>query len=177
MGIIKGFQFDDEEAYQSAKKEQEYINRISASLNTSNANQVLEVYNKIIEDNIFCTPVGMEYLRTLQKRLSSVEGLDKSEIKPIPAISSTKEEKKEQPDLSLRKEKSELRQARKRAEKYHDLYVKMLIVNGFLILMIIVMFIISENSKKFDEDYFRESIENEYIDWQKSLEERENNLP
>ncbi len=62
---------------------------------------------------------------------------------------------------------------KKAAQKYKDKFVKSLIVNIVLVIVIAAMFLIVKYSHRFDEQAFREQIENEYISWQNDLEERE----
>lgn len=157
--VFMGFEFQNEEEYITAKKELEYINKINGNIKTAKPEQLLEIYNKIVNDKMFRTPVGMEYLRNIQISLVKNKQIDKNMIQSIPAIVYNSGIKSVKED--------------KRFIKYKDLYTKMIIVNVALVLIIIVMFVISHNSKKFDEDYYRESIENEYIDWEQSIKERE----
>lgn len=170
--VIMGFSFDSEEEYFIAKKELEYINKLQDSITTNNPEYLLEIYNKIIRDGIFKTPIGMEYLRSIQLKLYEGKQIDNDRIQNIPAIvyKKTINSPKEAVHASDHKKNTP------KGSKYKDLYIKMLIVNVALVIIIGIMFTISHNAEKFDEDYYRESIENEYIRWEQSLQERESAL-
>lgn len=171
--VIMGFSFETEEEYALAKKELEYIGKIDEGVKTNNPEHLLEIYNKIIQDGIFKTPVGMEYLRNIQLRLSKNSQIDNSQIQNIPAIVYKKDVRLPQKQNHIDSNKND---KKRNGNKYKDYYIRMIIVNITLVIIIAIMFIISHNSKKFDEDYYRESIENEYISWEKSLQERESVL-
>lgn len=173
--VIMGFEFENEDDYFMAKKEMQYINKINGNIKTTNPEHLLEIYNKIIDDKIFKTPVGIEYLRNIQLSLVKNKQIDKSKIKNIPVIvyDSDADIKENFNRAVVKNLNSKISNAKKKADKCKDLYIKMIIVNVALVLTITVMFVISHNSKKFDEDYYRESIENEYISWENSIKERE----
>ena len=81
--VIMGYEFDNKASADTAKNELEMISKIKSQGNMSNHKIALSVYNKLLEDNLFKTPVGLEYLRSLQKELLAVKTIDKSEIKAI----------------------------------------------------------------------------------------------
>lgn len=167
--IIMGYEFENEDEYLIAKKEFDYINKINDNIKWDNPENVLELYNKIISDEMFKTPVGIEYLRNIQIKLTKNNRIDKEKIKSIPVVVY----KKDRDKSNITVKAGTTGKASAHNSKYKDLYIKMLIVNAVLVFTIIIMFVISHNAKKFDEDYYKESIENEYISWEKSLQERE----
>ena len=214
-----GFEFNNEENFNMAKKELDYTMHINENLNNLNSEKTLELYNKLIDDKLFKTPIGMEFLRKLQKKLFNDKTIDNSKIKSIPAIIYT-EESTDNSDKSNRRDKKNSGNSsnntyninsnasnnksgannssnkkktsskenknnntgtsssgvKGKNNKYKDLYIKMLIINLALVITIAVMFVITKRADKFDEDYYRESIENEYVSWQKALEEKESSI-
>ena len=181
--VIMGFEFQDEVSYNQAKNELEKILKIKGKCNIKNSKSLLLLYNRLIDENIFNTPVGMAYLRSIQKELYGRKDIDKQSIRNIPATVSGETEKRSR-DFSDSQTVGETAAGngkdtsknRKKIGKYRDLYIKMLIVNIILVVTIAVMFVITKKSEKFDLDYYRESIENEYINWENNLKERESSL-
>lgn len=181
--VIMGFEFQDEVSYNQAKNELEKILKIKGKCNIKNSKSLLLLYNRLIDENIFNTPVGMAYLRSIQKELYGRKDIDKQSIRNIPATVSGETEKRSR-DFSDSQTVGEnaagngkdTSKNRKKIGKYRDLYIKMLIVNIILVVTIAVMFVITKKSEKFDLDYYRESIENEYINWENNLKERESSL-
>ena len=80
-----GFEFNNEENFNMAKKELDYMMHINVNLNNLSSEKTLELYNKLIDDKLFKTPIGMEFLRKLQKKLFDDKAIDNSKIKNIPA--------------------------------------------------------------------------------------------
>ena len=169
--VIMGYEFDNKASADTAKNELEMISKIKSQGNMSNHKIALSVYNKLLEDNLFKTPVGLEYLRSLQKELLAVKTIDKSEIKAIKINDEKNSE--QQPDKKITEYSKNTDKTKKAAQKYKDKFVKSLIVNIVLVIVIAAMFLIVKYSHRFDEQAFREQIENEYISWQNDLEERE----
>ena len=171
--ILMGFEFEDEETYTHAKREVDNLQKIQKKYNIKSKEKVLEFYNKLIEEEIFVTPIGIEYLRKLQRELYDSENINNEDIRPIPAKKNV-----EKADRSIDRSiiDDTLGKAEKKVSKYKESYMKMLIVNLVLVIIIVVMFAITKRAEKYDLDYYRESIENDYINWENNLREREENL-
>jgi hypothetical protein len=172
--IIMGYEFDDKASADAAKNELEMISKIKSQGNMNNHKIALSVYNKLLEDNLFKTPIGLEYMRSLQKELLTVKTIDKSEIKAIKIKYETNSEQK--PDRKITEYSKNTDKNKKAAQKYKDKFIKSLIVNIVLASIIVAMFLIVKYSHRFDEQAHRERIENEYISWEKDLKERESNI-
>lgn len=214
--VIMGFEFNNEENFNMAKKELDYMMHINVNLDNLSSEKTLELYNKLIDDKLFKTPIGMEFLRKLQKKLFDDKAIDNSKIKNIPATiyidettdnsdNSNRRDRRNSgnsnnnSNISNNKSSKSIKSSNNKKNivskenkknntganssgnkgknnKYKDLYVKMLIINLALVITIVVMFVITKRADKFDEDYYRESIENEYVSWQKALEEKESSI-
>lgn len=185
--VVVGYEFDNEDDYNVAKEELNYINEIKNNPKYINdSGHKLELYNLLITKEKFKTPVGYEFLREIQKELYKNSAVNRESIKSIPykksekpvgiKEKSTTTVKSKEISKNTSYEKNNNSKTYKNYLKYKDLYIKMLIVNIVLILTIVTMFVISRTSKKFDADYYRESIENDYVNWDKALTERESAL-
>lgn len=53
-------------------------------IDRTNLESVLVIYKKALDDRVFRTPVGLEYLRELQGELKAEQDLLGEEIPPIP---------------------------------------------------------------------------------------------
>ena len=172
--VVMGYEFDNEKAYLAAKQEMEEILQLKIDYDVKTYNGYLEFYNSIIDNKLDRTPIGIEYARNMQRELLK-NTKDKSIIRNIMITDSLNENEIKEKVISRRKHEK-FKNLEKNLTKYKDLYVKMIIVNVILVATIIVMFIMSEKSEKYDLDYYRESIENEYLDWENNLKERESSL-
>lgn len=169
--VVLGYEFDNKASADAAKNEMEMISKIKSQGNMNNYKIALSVYNKLIEQNLFKTQIGFEFMRTLQKELLAVKDIDKSEIKAI-KISDEKDSAKK-PDQKTTEYSKSIDKNKKIAQKYKDMFMKSLIVNIVFAIVIAAMFLIVKYSDRFDDQAHRERIENEYISWEKDLKERE----
>lgn len=172
--IVMGYEFDNKASADAAKNELEMISKIKSQGNMNNHKIALSVYNKLLEENLFQTPVGLEYMRSLQKELLAAKTIDKSEIKAIKINNEKSNEP--QPEKKITEFSKNTDKNKKDAQKYKEKFTGSLIVNIVLILVIAAMFLIVKYTHRFDEQAHRERIENEYIAWENDLKERESHI-
>lgn len=82
--IVDGFVFTDEMTAQKACQEEESIQYVKDRLDMNNPRMVLEMYHKLVEEQVFETPVGLMYLKELQNNLLTAPELDEEDIAAIP---------------------------------------------------------------------------------------------
>ncbi|MCR5673814.1 MAG: hypothetical protein K6F87_08905 [Lachnospiraceae bacterium] len=170
--IIDGFSFADDADVSLAAAEIEKIKYIAGKMNMDNPRGVLAVYDKLITSGIFVTPVGYEYLRTLQSYLFKSKDIPDDAIKEIPVpISYTRA-------LNLRSEErdekiSSQREMRTLRKTFRTEYKISLIINIILVLMVIAMFIITLKAENPNMINYRTAILNQYSEWEQELNERE----
>ena len=170
--IIDGFSFADDADVSLASSEIEKIKYIAGKMNMDNPRGVLAVYDKLITSGIFVTPVGYEYLRTLQSYLYKCKDIPDDAVKEIPVpISYTRA-------LNLRSEERDERiqadrQMRTLRKTFRTEYKVSLIVNIILINMVIAMFVITLKAENPNMINYRTAILNQYSEWEQELNERE----
>lgn len=170
--IIDGFSFADDADVSLASSEIEKIKFIAGKMNMDNPRGVLAVYDKLITSGIFVTPVGYEYLRTLQSYLYKCKDIPDDAVKEIPVpISYTRA-------LNLRSEERDEkiqadRQMRTLRKTFRTEYKVSLIVNIILIIMVIAMFVITLKAENPNMINYRTAILNQYSEWEQELNERE----
>ena len=170
MYIVDGFIFEDEETAQIARKEEEGIRFIKQRTALDNPEIVLNLYKKLLEQELFVTPVGIRFLTELQNILLSSVYIARDEIPPIPVngTESKKEERVETPVDAVKK-------VNKRAdEKVGENYKKPVFVATFcasvLAISIIGMFVINAISgNNVNIINYREELLNEYSSWENEL--------
>lgn len=82
--VVDGFLFTDEKAARKACQEEEGIRYVKDRLDMGNPRMVLEMYHKLLAEQVFETPVGLLYLKDLQSYLLAVPELEKEGIEAIP---------------------------------------------------------------------------------------------
>jgi len=163
--IVDGYLFGSPADAEQARKEREKALYFETKLEGKPAKSVQAVYNKLLEEKVFVTPTGWEYLKQIQEKLR-VLGVEEEEIKPIPLYSAFvhKEEKKNnRPKLQKPKEKI----------PYQNRFRSSLMVNIMLVILVLAMFLMASGSDNPNIINYRNVIVNEYASWEQELTRRE----
>ncbi len=171
--VVDGYEFLNSEDGGIAREEVQRIRYISSKLDENNSAAVLSVYNKMVSSNTFMTPVGIEYLRSLQKYLYSRAEIEDALIKDIPVTISYRDIHNQ---LNQKKDiESDLKVSKKRKTKTFIREYKMsLLVNLVLACVIAIMFWIMLKADTPNMINYENAITNRYASWEQELTEREN---
>lgn len=170
--IVSGFQFGSVDDAKAAAKEMKNAQYIDERVNSMNVKQLIAVYDKMINDKVFNTPIGWEYLRYLRERIIQ-EGGDEHELRPIPlyvTLTSSKDASKDDhavlDKLKFKPSKSDYNIV---TEKLH----RSVVFNVILVIMVILMFIITLISPSPNIINYKTTIANQYSQWEQELTQRE----
>ena len=172
--MVGGYKFNTKEDAQLAKDELNAIKYVSAKTNTKDPKQVYNLYNKIIERKLFSTQIGMNYLKQLQTFLYKSSEIPNDKIQPIPINADTQEaldKRKEQIEF-----KSELRNLSIQVAKYRNNFIRAMVLNIILVIVIIAMFVILKTSSNPNILNYEVTIQNRYAQWQQELQSEEESL-
>lgn len=172
--MVGGYEFNTKEDAQLAKDELNAIKYVSAKTNTKDPKQVYNLYNKIIERKLFSTQIGMNYLKQLQIFLYKSSEIPNDKIQPIPINADTQEaldKRKEQIEF-----KSELRNLSIQVAKYRNNFIRAMVLNIILVIVIIAMFVILKTSSNPNILNYEVTIQNRYAQWQQELQSEEESL-
>ena len=172
--MVGGYEFNTKEDAQLAKDELNAIKYVSAKTNTKDPKQVYNLYNKIIERKLFSTQIGMNYLKQLQTFLYKSSEIPNDKIQPIPINADTQEalyKRKEQLEF-----KSELRNLSIQVAKYRNNFIRAMVLNIILVIVIIAMFVILKTSSNPNILNYEVTIQNRYAQWQQELQSEEASL-
>lgn len=170
--VIDGFSFADSSDLSIAKDEISRIKYIANKMNMENPKGVLAVYDKLIASGIFVTPVGYEYLRTLQNFLYKSSEIPDESIREIPiAISYT--DAINARSIERDRKLEEARTSRTLRKTFKKEYKISLIVNVVLFVLVLGLFIITLKADNPNMINYRTAIINEYSEWEQELSERE----
>lgn len=172
--VVGGYTFDTQELAQAARDEINAIKYVSSKTNTSDPAQVYVLYNKIIEKKLFKTPVGMDYLKELQRVLYTSKEIPNDRIRPIPVETQVAEELEER--QAARKSRDKIRDLEKSSQKNHDLFVKSMILNVFLLIAVIAMILITLSSSNPNIINYENKLIDKYEEWNNQLESKERKL-
>lgn len=169
---VGGYYFDSLTDAQIAEEERKKAEYFEERLSGRTAQNILAIYDKVLDEKVFVTPIGWEYLKYLQSRLRE-EGIPPERIRPIPLYhtfsfehASGKEHRgiaKEYIRPSVKKQRTQ--KAKLRIS---------VIANVILVFLVVAMFIITMKGENVNAINYRSAIINEYASWEKELTEREN---
>uniref|UniRef100_UPI004055C546 hypothetical protein n=1 Tax=Agathobacter sp. TaxID=2021311 RepID=UPI004055C546 len=166
MYNVEGFLFEDKVQAEEAKKEAEGVCYIKEHTSLDEPEIVLKLYNRLIDRQLFYTPIGINFLCELRLILMAAPEIEEERIQAIPVL--RKEEYREAP-------KSEPKQQKKGDKKdYKKAFHIAVFFAGVFAVSILGMFLImkvSENNVNIIN--YRNRIINEYEEWEKKLEEKE----
>lgn len=165
---VDGYRFGSIEDAKEAQVEKIKADYFNTRLQGKNVESMLAVYDKVLDDKIFETPIGWEYLKRMQRDLRR-NGLSEEQIRPIPmyVTFSHKEDMSSQAVIRER-----VRPSRKKSEEKKKLQLSVM-VNILLLILVAAMFYITLNSKNPNIINYKRAIENEYASWEQELTERE----
>lgn len=179
MQIIDGFTFENIEMAELAKKEEEGVRYIKERTPLDNPDVVYNLYNKLLEQNLFTTPVGIRFLIELQNLLYEAEEIPNENIPQIPAARFIKEiavekEKPETAEMEDRKQNPKIEKKEKTDSFYKKAYYVSLFCAIVLAICVAGMFIITKlSNNNVNILNYRSEIINEYAEWEKTLKEKE----
>lgn len=174
--VVDGYVFSTEAEYKDALNEKKGVDYMKSRTNMNNVQNVKEVYEKVLEKNIFKTQIGYNFMRELQEVLMKSSLVSAEEIKNIPV-----EGREDKRTLETNKQ---LRERIKNIEAdYKNKFFNSIFLNVALIIMIIVIIVITMNSKNTNILNYKNRLDAEYTskeddlaEWEEELEEREKML-
>ncbi len=172
--VVQGGRYASIHDAAAAREELKKIMYIKSRMNYNNPVEVLAIYNKMIENKLFVTPTGHEFLFEIRSFLMQSPGVDPDSIYTINTESLFTQRARNEARASMRP--STPPDARAELKKMRNGYRTSVIVNIFLILVIIALFAIALNSDNPNILNYRNVIENQYAEWEENLEERERQL-
>lgn len=167
---VDGYFFEDEETLKEAKNEVEGVEYLRKRTNYSNPQNMLKMYNTVIEKKLFKTPIGYEFLRELQELLYNSQDIDEAQIEPIPVF--VKQKKKQKIKFELPKVKRVI----DKESPYRAKFMNMVILNVILIIFLMLFILISNNSKNLNIINYKARIDAEYMEKEDNLAQWEEDL-
>ncbi|HKM04529.1 MAG TPA: hypothetical protein VJZ04_08100 [Lachnospiraceae bacterium] len=165
--VIDGYRFGSTEDAALAKMELQKIEILNQRLDYSNPGAVALVYNKALENRVFKTPIGYEFLKSLQKYLLENEDIV-GEVQHIPLYHIFSNVIRKTPELVKKRVDTKTKVVKKSMSLKTSI-----IINVFLILLAAAMFYITLDSKNPNIINYKSSILNEYAGWEQQLKQRE----
>lgn len=175
---VDGFLFETEEEAKQAKKEADGIRYIRSQTRMNNPDVIFKLYNRLLEQDLFETPVGLEFLRELQTYLETIPYIKKEDIAPIPVPNKV---------LAFEKEKKKAKQATREQvvtarrnspdKKYRQLFyatgIGCIVLSVIIVGIFIITYLSGTSMNIFN---YEQRVIDKYESWEKELKEREDDV-
>ncbi len=168
---VAGYTFTTKEAAEDARNEMNAIRYVSSKTDRKDPKQIYILYNTMLDKELFKTPVGLDYLKDLQQYLYNNKDIPNDKIRPIPInseIQSMLTDKRE-----MTKTRSRLVGLTKERDKYKDRFIRMVIINIALVIVVIAMAVIMATSQTPTIINYENKIQDKYAGWEEELQSRE----
>jgi len=164
--VVNGYLFATEADALLAKEELEKITYLDTNMNYSNATKVMQLYDSALDNKMFRTPIGWDYLFKLRMILIN-NGFLEAEIRPVP-LSTVFARVAERESVG-----KQIRSTVKKRDAYKNKYIFTLMLSVALAIAVICMYVIALKSETPNMLNYRNAIVNEYAEWEQDIRERE----
>ncbi len=177
--VINGFVFDSEAEAAQAEKEAEGVRYIREKMDMNQPEQVLQIYNKMVQQNLFETAVGFVYLNELREYLRTNPAVRNEDIAPVtvkhPALEADLRKKIRTPAVKNTKKKKETKTTVKDVG-YRTKYRVTLFFTVVLAVSVVGMFAVASTIGSPTILNYENKLIDKYAAWEQELEEREAEL-
>ncbi len=165
--IVSGYCFVGEDDANLARQEERKILYMDKHMDYSVPEKVLMLYKRSIEERIFKTPVGHEYLRGMQDFLLNCPEIDPADVPPIKMFVNF------QPTMRSRTNPARERVAPPKEKKTVNKLAISIMINFALAAAVCAMFAIAMKSDNPNIINYENAIINKYAAWEQELSQRE----
>ncbi len=178
MYKVGNFEFESLEEARAARKEAEGIKYIKARANMEDPKQVLELYNRLIEKEVFSTPPGYAFLNELLGYLSMAPGIRSEDILPVSSRTWKEAGEAEKPkNVEKKPSAGKQKPAGRRERDYRIPFMVSTFIAVVCALALAGVFVITALSgDNVNILNYENAIIDKYEAWERDLTERENAL-
>lgn len=174
--IVDGFAFENEAEAAQAAKEAEGVRYIRGKTDMDNPGMVQNIYDKMIEQDLFETVVGISYLRELQEYLKSIPFVEHENLAPIPVQHPVSEERPKNNKGQEVKQRASAKTGRAVNADYKKRYLVTSTISVVLAVCVVAMFLITATTNNTTILNYETQLINKYAEWEQELTEREQAL-
>ncbi len=164
---FQGHTFDDEKQFIAAKKEAEAIEYLRSKTDFGNMNNLMKLYDRILDRDMMETAVGIEFLKEIRETLLGSGMFKEEQIRPLPLLKEVKKLKKRKEIQKRSREMTLL----ERSERQNT---KLKITCFFLVVLVVAMFVIVLSGTRSPLAVrYEEQLINKYASWAQKIQDRE----
>ena len=180
-----GFVFRTKKEAELAQREIEGTKYLRQKLDMENPNAVFSIYQNLIEQDLFETPVGYCFLKELRDYLLMIPAISNEEFLAIPirypqTEEEEKKQKKEQKKEEQRKERQRekekaknKKEQKKEGKNYKGRCQFFMVTSLILLISVVSMMLLAATSDNVNILNYENKLIDKYSSWEQELEERE----
>lgn len=180
-----GFVFRTKKEAELAQREIEGTKYLRQKLDMENPNAVFSIYQNLIEQDLFETPVSYCFLKELRDYLLMIPAISNEEVLAIPirypqTEEEEKKQKKEQKKEEQRKERQRekekaknKKEQKKEGKNYKGRCQFFMVTSLILLISVVSMMLLAATSDNVNILNYENKLIDKYSSWEQELEERE----
>lgn len=180
-----GFVFRTKKEAELAQREIEGTKYLRQKLDMENPNAVFSIYQNLIEQDLFETPVGYCFLKELRDYLLMIPAISNEEVLAIPIRypqteeeekKQKKEQKKEEQRKEWQREKEKAKnkkEQKKEGKNYKGRCQFFMVTSLILLISVVSMMLLAATSDNVNILNYENKLIDKYSSWEQELEERE----
>lgn len=180
-----GFVFRTKKEAELAQREIEGTKYLRQKLDMENPNAVFSIYQNLIEQDLFETPVSYCFLKELRDYLLMIPAISNEEVLAIPirypqTEEEEKKQKKEQKKEEQRKERQRekekaknKKEQKKEGQNYKGRCQFFMVTSLILLISVVSMMLLAATSDNVNILNYENKLIDKYSSWEQELEERE----
>lgn len=180
-----GFVFRTKKEAELAQREIEGTKYLRQKLDMENPQAVFSIYQNLIEQDLFETPVGYCFLKELRDYLLMIPAISNEEVLAIPirypqTEEEEKKQKKEQKKEEQRKERQRekekaknKKEQKKEGKNYKGRCQFFMVTSLILLISVVSMLLLAATSDNVNILNYENKLIDKYSSWEQELEERE----
>ena len=166
---VGGYLFFTEKDAKLASAERKKIEYLEARIDYSRPESILSVYQNAIQERIFRTPVGFQYLKGLRDFLLEQPDITAQNLPDIPLYCTFSGDVREKGQPA----RNRIKPAKNKTEKNKSGFILSVLLNVLLVLAIAAMFMITLRSDNPNVLNYERVLTDKYASWEQELTERE----
>ena len=154
--VVGGYRFATIADAETARMEIKKVENLEQRLDYRKPQNVLLVYNRAVENQVFLTPIGLSYLQRMQKEMVKWG---------VPARGTFSNKTANSRSIKM--------SVANRHPEYQGRFVTSVLINVVLVILVAAMMLIAWNSETPNIVNYRQAVVNEYSEWEQELTRRE----
>lgn len=170
--IVNGYAFYTSQDAALAETERKKVEYLKSHIKGADPEKILAVYKKAINDRLFKTPIGYDFLKEMQSFLVEQCDYNEGEVPPIQLY--IEFDKQLGGNYQMRRPRIETTRP-KETEKVPALFVS-IILNIALVIAVIAMFVITLKSDNPNILNYETNLVDKYSYWEQELTDKQQQL-